>query len=152
MTYGSGPAGDDQRDAQGAEKIVWDTFSQPFGALTIVKVSGGCTGPVCVTHSTEVASVTYAELAARFGPRPPAVDKASPVLPGWAVPVGAAAGVVGLVALAVIVAVMIVRRKRRRPKAPPVPPPWPPGPPAGWPTGYQGPAAPGPPAGPPARS
>ena len=145
VTYSSGPAGNDQRDAQGAEKIVWDTFSQRFGTLTIVKVSGGCTGPVCVTHSAEVASVTYAQLAARFGPRPPAVGKASPALPGWAVPAGAFAVVAGVVALAVIVAVLIVRRRRRKGSHPPVPPPWPPGPQANWPSGYpyQGPAAPG---------
>lgn len=140
VTYSSGPAGNDQRDVQGAEKIVWDTFSQHFGTLTIVKVSGGCTGPVCVSHSTELASVTYAQLAARFGARPQGADKASPGLPGWAVPVGAAAGVVGFVAIAAIVVTLIVRRKRRKGSRPPAPPPWPawppPGPQAGWPSGY----------------
>lgn len=141
VTYSSGPTGNDQRDAQGAEKIVWDTFSQHFGTLTIVKVAGGCTGPVCVSHSTELASVTYAQLAARFGPRPQGADKASPGLPGWAVPVGAAAGVVGFVAIAAIVVTLIVRRKRRKARRPPAPPPWPawpppPGPQAGWPSGY----------------
>jgi hypothetical protein len=153
VTYSSGPAGNDQRDAQGAEKIVWDTFSVRFGALAIIKESGGCTGPVCVTHSTEVASATYAQLAARFGPRPQAVVKAGPALPGWVVPVGAFAGVAGLVALAVIAVILIVRRRRRNSSHPPVPPPWPPGPPGGWPSGspYQvpGPAAPWPPGNPP---
>lgn len=143
VTYSNGPTGNDQRDAQGAEKIVWDSYSQPFGALTIVKASGGCTGPVCVTHSNEVASVTYAQLAATFGPRPQGTDKAGPGLPGWAVPVGASVAVAGLIAVAVITVTLIVRRKRRGPPVPQPWPPWPPGPPAGapWP--------PGPPAGPP---
>jgi hypothetical protein len=161
VTYSSGPAGNDQRDAQGAEKIVWDTFSQPFGTLAIVKVSGGCTGPVCVTHSTELASVTYAQLAARFGPRPHGADKASPGLPGWAVPAGAAAGVAGFVAILAIAVTLIVRRKRRKGSRPPGPPSWPawpppPGPQGGWPSGdpYQarGPAAPRLPGDPPVGS
>lgn len=43
VSYSSGPAGNDQSDGLRAEKIVWDTFSDRFGALAIVKDSGGST-------------------------------------------------------------------------------------------------------------
>jgi len=126
VTYSSGPAGNDQRDVPDAEKIVWDTFSGRFGALTIVKVSGGCTGPVCVSHSTELASVTYAQLAARFGSRPRGLEKESATLPipGWAVAL-AIGLVIVVIGAATIVAVLILRRKKSRP----------PGPQTGWPPG-----------------
>jgi hypothetical protein len=90
VSYSSGPAGNDQSDAQRAEKIVWDTFPGRFESLAIIKESGGCAGPICATHSNEVASATYAQLAARFGPRPHGLDKASATaaVPGWAVGLG----------------------------------------------------------------
>lgn len=134
VTYDRGPSGNDQQDAQRAEKIVWDTFSSRFGALHVVKASGGCTGPVCVTHSTETARATYAQLAARLGPRPHDLEKAGAAVPGWAIALGAFAGLGGLIALAVIVLVLILRRRKRK-SQPPGPPPWPPGPPAGWSSG-----------------
>lgn len=133
VTYSSGPTGNDQRDVPGAEKIVWDTYSDRFGALRIVMASGGCTGPVCVTHSTELASVTYAELASRFGARPPGLEKEAGTLPipGWAVALGVGL-VVAVMAAAVILPVLFYRRSKRRPPGPPPwqPGPWPPGPPA----------------------
>lgn len=139
VSYSSGPAGNDQRDAQRAEKIVWDTFPGRFGALAIIKESGGCAGPFCATQSDEVASATYAQLAAGFGPRPPGLDKASAALPNlpraiptWVVVAGFAL-VAAIIAAAAIVLTLILKRKKRNP--PPGPPPWPPGPPGGWPTG-----------------
>jgi hypothetical protein len=150
VTYSRGPTGNDQRDAQGAEKIVWNNFTSSFGALAIVKVSGGCTGPVCVSHSTELASLTYAQLAAKFGPRPASLAKSGTTLPGWAVPVGLGVALGGIaVAAAITVLVLILRRKRR---GPPGPPPWPPG--QAWPPGqpWQQPWPPAPPSGSPPAS
>jgi hypothetical protein len=140
VSYSSGPASNDQADAQQAEKIVWDTFPGRFGALAIVQESGGCAGPFCSTQSNEVADATYAQLAARFGPRPDGLDKASGAgfikVPGWVVVLGIVLAV-AVVAAAVIVVTLILKRKRNRP---PGPPPWQPGPPGfpgGWPGGSQ---------------
>jgi hypothetical protein len=134
VSYRSGPAGDDQRDAQHAAKIVWDTFSGRFGALAIVEESGGCAGPFCATQSTEVASATYAQLAARLGPRPHGLDKASAAFPRWAVVLGLGLAA-AVIAAAAIVLTLILKRRRSRPPGPPPWPPGPPGPPAGWPSG-----------------
>ena len=158
VVYSRGPSGSDQGDAQRAEKIVWDTYSDRFGAVAIIKESGGCAGPFCATHSDELASATYAQLAARFGPRPRGLDKGgtggSIKIPGWAIPVGLGLVVViiGTVATA---ATLILRRKGRNrrpgvgpwpsgpsgPSGPPAEGPWPPAPPGAepWP-----PAPPGP--------
>jgi hypothetical protein len=132
VSYSGGPAGHDQADARHAEEIVWDTYSDRFGAVAVMKVSGGCTGPFCMTRSDEVASATYAQLAARFGPRPPGLGTGSTALPGWAVPVGLGVAVGGIVLIAAIVLAVILRRKRSRPPGPPGAP-GAPGPPAGWP-------------------
>ncbi len=134
VLYSSGPAGGGQRDAQRAEKIVWDTFPGRFGALAIVTVSGGCIGQVCSTQTNQVASATYAQLAARFGPRPHGLDKARAAFPGWAVvrDLGLA---VAIIVAAAIVLTAILRRNRSRPPGPPPGQPGPPGPPAGWPSG-----------------
>lgn len=131
VSYTSGPAGSDQRDAQRAEKIVWDTFTGRFGALAIVKQSGGCAGPFCATRSNKVASATYAQLAARFGPRPHGLDKAGAAVPGWAVVFGLGLAF-AVIAAAAIVLTLILKRKRSRPPGPPPWQPGPPGPPAGW--------------------
>jgi hypothetical protein len=132
VSYTSGPSGDDQRDAQRAEKIFWDTFADRFGALEIFKVSGGCAGPICATRSDEMASATYAQLAATFGPRPQGLEKSGAVgqstFPGWAIAV--AVGLVVVITAAVIVLVVVLRRRRNRPPEPPPWPPWPPGAPA----------------------
>lgn len=151
VSYSRGPAGSDQRDAQGAEKIVWDNFPGRFGAVAIIKVSGGCAGPVCATHSNELASATYAQLAATLGPRPPGLDKASAAghiaVPDWALFLGLGLAV-AIIAAAAIVLTLLLRRNKSsepgpqpwqagRPSWPPGPPapPAPPGPPGGWPTG-----------------
>jgi hypothetical protein len=124
VSYSSGPVRSDQRDALRAEKIVWDTFAGHFGALAIFQETGGCAGPFCATQTTEVASATYVQLAARFGPRPHGLAKASPArlitLPGWAVAlvVGLA---VAVMAAAALVLILILRRTGSRP---PDPPPW----------------------------
>src|SRR5260370_25622895 len=70
VSYRRGPSGNDQPDAQAAELIIWHTLRYRFGALVIVKTAGGCAGLVCVSESGVVARATYAQLAARFGPRP----------------------------------------------------------------------------------
>ena len=134
--YSSGPAGNDQRDAQRAEKVVWDNFPGRFGVLEIVKVSGGCAGPVCATKSDEVASALYAQLAVAFGPRPPGLDKASGGgVSGLSVLVivfGVGSGVVAIAAAAIILTFLLMG-KRSRPPSPPGPPPWQPWPPDGPP-------------------
>ena len=128
--YSGGPTGHEQRDAREAEKIVWDTFPGRFGAIAVIKDSGGCAGPVCATQSSEIAGASYAQLAARFGPRPHGLDSASPAtympVPGWAKVLALGLAVVVIAATAIALTV-ILRRNSRRPG-----PPWPPGPPD-WP-------------------
>jgi hypothetical protein len=132
VSYSSGPVRNDQRDAQRAEQIVWDNFPGHFGALAIVQESGGCIGPACATQANEVASATYAQLAARFGPRPHGLDKGSAAglitFPGWAVAFGLGLAV-AVIAAAAIVLTLIFKRTRNHPPGPPPWQPWPPGPP-----------------------
>ena len=131
VAYSRGPTGNEQRDAQQAEKIVWDTFPGRFGAVAVIKVSGGCAGPVCATQSSEIADTSYAQLSARFGRRPHGLDSASPAegvtVPAW-VKVLALGLALMVIAAAAIVLTLIFRRKPRQPD----PPPSPPGPPD-WP-------------------
>ncbi len=126
VAYSGEPTGNEQRDAQQAEKIVWDTFPGRFEAVAVIKDSGGCAGPVCATQSSEIADASYAQLTARFGARPHGLDGASPA-EGVTVPAWAKALALGLalmvIAAAAIVLTLVLRRRPRRP------PPWPPSPP-----------------------
>jgi hypothetical protein len=139
VSYSHGPTGNDQRDAQGAEKIVWNTFPGRFGALDIVKRSGGCAGPFCATKSNEVASATYAQLAASFGPRPPGLDTAPApgriTVPGWVIGVGVGLAVAVLAAIAIAVTLIVRRTRSRQPGQPS----WQPGPPSWQPSWQPGP-------------
>lgn len=131
LSYSHGPTGNGQRDARHAEQIVWDSLRYRFGALSIIKTSGGCDGPVCVSHSAVLDSVTYAELAARFGPRPHGLDAVSAThavsIPPWAL----GAGLAALLIAAAVIAVLVIRSRKRRPPAHQFGVPWPerPGPP-----------------------
>jgi hypothetical protein len=131
VAYSGEPTGNEQRGAQQAEKIVWDTFPGRFGAVAVIKDSGGCAGPVCATQSSEIADASYAQLTARFGPRPRGLDSASPAegvtVPAWAKVLAFGLALM-VIAAAAIVLTLVLRRKPRRPD----PPPWPPSPP-GWP-------------------
>jgi hypothetical protein len=135
VSYSSGPAGGDEEVAARAERIVWDSYAARFGAVAIVKVSGGCTGPVCATESRQLAGPTYSQLSTEFGPRPRGMHGASlmsePGVVGW----GMAAAVILLVSVIAIAVVVRRRRSRPRPRA------WPGGPgnPGSWPQpGQQG--------------
>jgi len=116
VSYSRGPTGDDQQDVQRAERIVWDTLRYRFGALVIVKTSGGCAGPVCVSQSRRIARVTYSRLAARFGPRPAGLDTADAAgairFPAWAIAL-AIALTVSVMAAAAVVMTMILRSRHR---------------------------------------
>jgi hypothetical protein len=68
--YSRGPTGKDQRDAQRAEQIVWDSYAGHFGALQVVMAPGSCAGSVCGTRANVIAAASYAQLAARFGSKP----------------------------------------------------------------------------------
>ena len=152
VVFSRGPTGNDQQDAQRAEKIVWDSYSDRFGAVEIVKESGGCVGPFCASQSTEIADATYSQLATKFGPRPHGLDSSNAGGP-FAVPGGilAAGLVLALVAVAAagIVLTAIIRRSRQpagssrtAPFASPGPGTWPPGsPPPAWPPGSPPPPA-----------
>ena len=59
VTYSSGPSGNANQDAYNAAKIIWTTLGYRFGGLVITTTSGGCTGPVCVSHSQEIAEAGY---------------------------------------------------------------------------------------------
>jgi hypothetical protein len=120
VSYSRGPTGNDEQDALQAERIVWDTLRYRFGALVIVKDSGGCAGPVCVSQSGEVARATYSQLAAKFGPRPPGVHATSAAdairFPGWAVEL--AVVLAGAVMAAAAVVVWMILRSRHRSSRP----------------------------------
>ncbi len=130
VSYRRGPSGNDQQDAQDAELIIWHTLRYRFGALVIVKTAGGCAGLVCVSESGVVARATYAQLAARFGPRPRGLDVTSgtsPIgFPGWAVALVVALAVAVLAAATVVMA-MILRSKPRASRPTRTPSPGPPG-------------------------
>ena len=130
VSYRRGPSGNDQQDAQDAELIIWHTLRYRFGALVIVKTAGGCAGLVCVSESGVVACATYAQLAARFGPRPRGLDVTSgtsPIgFPGWAVALVVALAVAVLAAATVVMA-MILRSKPRASRPTRTPSPGPPG-------------------------
>ena len=129
VSYSSGPAGSDEEVAARAERIVWDSYAARFGAVAIVKVSGGCAGPVCATKSRQLAGATYSQLSTEFGPQPRGLHGASlmpgPGVLGW----GMAAAIILLVSLIAIAVVVRHRRSRRRSRA------WPGGPgnPGSWP-------------------
>ena len=115
VSYSKGPTGNDLRDVRQAEQIVWDSLRYRFGALSVVKTSGGCDGPVCHSRSDQLDSVTYAQLVTRFGPRPKGLDAASAAhafsIPGWAVGVGLAVLLAGIG----VIITLVVRSRRRRP-------------------------------------
>ena len=129
VAYSGGPTGNEQRDARRAEKIVWDTFPGRFGAVAVIKDSGGCADPVCATQYNEVAVVSYAQLAVSFGPRPHGLGSASPAdiaVPGWAKVLVLGLAVVVIAAAAILA--LILRRAGRGPgppPRPPLPPDWP---------------------------
>ena len=116
VSYRRGPSGNDQQDAQDAELIIWHTLRYRFGALVIVKASGGCAGPVCVSQSRRIARVTYSRLAARFGPRPAGLDTADAAgairFPAWAIALAVALAV-SVMAAAAVVMTMILRSRHR---------------------------------------
>lgn len=124
VSYTRGPTGNSGQDGQRAERAVWNSFPYRFGALAVIQTSGGCAGPACVTQSTGVANATYAQLAARFGPRPAGLDATSAAdpfsVPGWAIGLLVA---LLIVVVAVITTVVVVIVRRARPRA---------GPPGGW--------------------
>jgi hypothetical protein len=128
VSYTSGPAGSDEEVAARAESIVWDSYARRFGAVAIMKVSGGCTGPVCDTESREIADATYSQLSSEFGPQPRGLHGAS-LLSEAGVSVWDLAAAVILVPV-IAIAVVVRRRRRRR-----GPPSWPGGPghPGSWP-------------------
>ena len=116
MSYSRGPTGNDEQDAQRAERIVWDTLRYRFGALVVVKTSGGCAGPVCMSQSRRLARVTYRRLAARFGPRPAGLDAADAAgtitVPAWAIALAVALAVAAMAAAAVVLTIILRSRHR----------------------------------------
>jgi hypothetical protein len=128
VSYTSGPAGGDEEVAARAERIVWDSYARRFGAVAIVKVSGGCTGPVCDTESRQIADATYSQLSSEFGPQPRGLHGAGLLSE-------AGLSVWDLVAVAILVpviAIAVAVRHHRRRRGPPS---WPGGPgnPGSWP-------------------
>jgi hypothetical protein len=128
VSYRSGPAGSDAEVAARAERIVWDSYAGRFGAVAIVKVSGGCVGPVCDTGSRQIAGATYSQLSSEFGPQPRGLHGASLMsqagVSGW--DIAAVAVLVPVIAVAFVV--HRIRRRRRppsRPGGPGNPDPWP---------------------------
>ena len=124
VSYSSGPAGANGRDAEHAERIVWDTLRYRFGVLVVVKVAGGCAGPVCVSGSRVLARATYAQLAARFGPRPRGLSAPGGTgFPVWVIAL--VAGVAVAIGAAVAVILVLALRPSRRSPGRRGPPPYP---------------------------
>jgi hypothetical protein len=67
LVYSRGPTGNDQRDARRAEQIFWDNYAGRFGSLQVFMAPGACAGSVCGTRADEIATASYAQLAAKFG-------------------------------------------------------------------------------------
>jgi hypothetical protein len=115
VSYSGGPTGDDTRDSEHAERIVWTTLRYRFAMLVIVRASGNCADPVCVSQSHILARVTYSELAARFGPRPAGLERAGPAsgisLPGWVIGVAIVVAL-GVMGAAAVVLTMLIRSRR----------------------------------------
>ena len=92
---------------------MWNTLRYRFGVLTVSQTSGGCArGSFCESSSTEIASLTYAQLRGEFGPRPAGLDKTSvsqaDPIPSWL------PGAFSALAVSVAAAVTWVRRRRLR--------------------------------------
>jgi hypothetical protein len=115
VSYSGGPTGDDTRDSEHAERIVWTTLRYRFAMLVIVRASGNCADPVCVSQARTLARVTYSELAARFGPRPAGLETAGPSsgisLPGWVIGVAIVVAL-GVMGAAAVVLTMLIRSRR----------------------------------------
>jgi len=126
LSYSTGPAGNDQGDAQHTEKIVWDSYSHIFGTLEIYRQSD--------PRYIQVARLTYAQLAAAFGPRSPGLENASAATAHRQTVTDAAEVAIACLASGALALIVVMRSKRRRPPGPPPGQPWPPGPPAGWPS------------------
>lgn len=122
IQYTKGPTGNVQQDARHAEKIVWDSYPYRFGGISITQFSATC-APACPSHDF---SVTYPQLAGRFGPRPRGLGAAS--LVGASVVPGVLT-VVGIAAIGTLVVVALkLKRSRSAAASPPAEPPWPAGP------------------------
>jgi hypothetical protein len=117
ISYSTGPTGNTARDAYNAAHIVWETLGYRFGALVITRVSGGCAGPFCVSHETELGGETYSQMRDQFGPRPAGLDTTSASaavrFPGWALPAVLVVLVTAVTAAVTLVVVAIVRKRRR---------------------------------------
>ncbi|HEX7165089.1 MAG TPA: hypothetical protein VF223_28075 [Trebonia sp.] len=113
VSYSSGPATSTETNVYNAERIVWNTLRYRFGVLTVSQTSGGCArGSFCESSSTEIASLTYAQLRGEFGPRPAGLDKTSvsqaDPIPSWL------PGAFSALAVSVAAAVTWARRRRLR--------------------------------------
>lgn len=115
VSYRSGPTGDDPQDSERAERIVWSTLRYRFATLVIVRASGRCGGPVCVSQSRILARLTYSELTAKFGPRPAGLETAGGAsginLPGWVIGIAIAVAI-GVMAAAAVLLTMLIRSRR----------------------------------------
>jgi hypothetical protein len=117
IAYTRGPTGNVGQDARHAEKVVWDSYPYRFGGISIVQYSAAC-APACPSHSF---SVTYSQLAARFGPRPHGLGTASLVTANV---VYGVLTVVGIAAAVTFVILWLRRSLSSRAKSPPRKPPW----------------------------
>jgi len=113
VSYSGGPAADAETNAYNAERIVWNTLSYRFGVLTVSQTSGGCArGSFCESSSTQIASLTYAQLRGEFGPRPAGLDKTlvsqTDPVPSWL------PGAFWILAASAAAAVIWARRRRLR--------------------------------------
>jgi hypothetical protein len=115
VTYSRGPTGNNDRDAQRAEKIVWDRMPGRLATVAIIREPRECAGQVCSGFYPQVGSATRVQLAAEYGPRPHGLDNASPArhlaLAGIATVLAAGLSV-AVLAAAIALVIIIIRHRR----------------------------------------
>jgi hypothetical protein len=119
VSYSKGPTGDDAADDRAAAAVVWSTLPYRFQRLGLVHRSSACLGPLCGT-SSKGRTVSYAEMQAAFGARPPHLDdkQLSAEVHKTGMTALAVIGVIGLVVVsgAIVTVVILVRRRRAHPR------------------------------------
>jgi hypothetical protein len=120
LSYSARLAGNEQGDARHAEEIVWGSYSHIFGELKLYEQSG--------PRYILLAHLTYAQLAAAFGPRSQGLENASAATAHARTVKTAIELLTAFFASGAIALIVVMRSRRRRP------PGAPPGPPPGWPS------------------
>jgi hypothetical protein len=117
VSYSRGPGGPSVA-ADRAERIVWDTYPERFGALQIFQTPGGCVGPVCSSQDVQLANASYQQLRAELGPRPRSlhigIAASAAAIPRWTLWLALGAALAVIAATALLLTLILRRPKRGR--------------------------------------